>query len=116
MNRDYWEDDFSRAEVEKRLADSLDRYHKERRQFYFFGVPFLVTLIGSVVALMSWLFVKFGPSDIDLDRLYLVAPIFAVCILIPPILMLRPERPNLNSAAYDMMLNCIGQTLANTKS
>lgn len=92
-------------EMAKRIAD----YRIEQRTFWLNEFPLLAALTIIFSFGLSYLCISFmGPMIADWR---VVSALFSIAMLIPPVWMMAPEKPTLEAAEYDNLLNQIGAEL-----
>lgn len=105
----YWEEDFSKDEVEQRLAYLRAAHKRNLRRYWLVDAPLVIFATGAVVLGAALLAVKY--IEAEPQRLYLTAAIFWCFVVLPPLKMLKPAEPSPGEAAHSLMLNKIGAEL-----
>lgn len=96
------------------LENQLSDYHKERREFWLMEFPLLALICVVVCFGLSYLGHRYVGEMIADWRI--VASLSCIVVLIPPIKMMAPKKPNVESAAYDDVLRQIGAKLREQQS
>lgn len=96
------------------LENRLYEYRKERRKFWLMEFLPLALICVAVCFGLSYFGHRFFGEMIADWRI--VASVFSVALLIPPIKMMAPEKPTYESVAYDDVLRQIGAKLREQKS
>lgn len=98
--------------MNEHLKVQFEEYRKEVRDLWLKTIPAMVVVCVVVFYGITWVMTQLiftQPLEIDWR---IIAACFSVATIIPPIMMLYPERPTEESVAHDQVLNAIGSQLS----
>lgn len=100
-------------EINQRLSAQLSDYRTEMRAFWLREVPG-IGLIGAIVVFpLVWAMATYGAEPLDMDWRIAALLLWAV-LMVPPIKLMHPEKPDRERVAYDLELNALAQRVRNS--